>query len=783
MIKAIQVYFFYRDLDMTDFETGVSVVPRSSDLTTDLGNIQFLFTDKTGTLTRNEMVLKTLYCKPGETLDFPVINYEDLDQDYSAVMLNLITNHSVIPDIHGGSIDDPKYGASSPDEAAFLNAIYELGYILVGRAPNFLELRIQGHTVRAHILFSVEFDSNRKRSSVVVKFSEHKILGNFSGKVFLFCKGADSTVLPLCSSVLPEEEDMRFEYSSKGMRVLLFAYKEISATDTKHLLDFLSSSLSLEEESTIDCMNVLEEDLHMCGVSAIEDKLQDGVEECLFTLKAAGITIWMLTGDHIDTAVNIAISSRLLGPDSSVLEITSRSLEENFDSQSEQPILERMKFVFNEIHLMDTKPGVAIDGETLDWILENNETTGLLFSSIVSRAEAILLCRASPLQKEQIVELVRNHSGKLTLAVGDGANDCAMIQKAHIGIGIMGKEGLQAFNSSDYGISQFRFLRPLLLSHGRWCYKRNTTSVMYLFYKNFSLVIPNFLFATGSLWSGQKIYPEMMYQLFNVVLTALPIISFGVFDQDVPKIPSMCYPILYEEQLITPALSFFHIFIWVADSVWVGFVCFYLPSLAMGGTNITSLDGLPNSLFLVGSTIMFAVCLCVNLKIVIIAHRRNFWIETSVVLSVCAFILFLGIFSLVQFSAESTGVLFRILCTPLVYFLLIGGVIIGLAPSIVGKVVFKNFYPGVLEVVQRLYLNSVQSSKRLGGVTSVSRELRESRHDPNFAFAVADEVAVDHIKKFSYLPHKTDETDLEAFTPLESEMTLLKAHRPVSGMA
>ncbi|KAG8520245.1 Phospholipid-transporting ATPase IB, partial [Galemys pyrenaicus] len=95
----------------------------------------------------------------------------------------------------------------------------------------------------------------------------------------------------------------------------------------------------------------------------------------------------------------------------------------------------------------------------------------------------------SPLQKSEIVDVVKKRVKAITLAIGDGANDVGMIQTAHVGVGISGNEGMQATNNSDYAIAQFSYLEKLLLVHGAWSYNRVTKCILYCFYKNVVLYI------------------------------------------------------------------------------------------------------------------------------------------------------------------------------------------------------------------------------------------------------------------------------------------------------
>ena len=119
---------------------------------------------------------------------------------------------------------------------------------------------------------------------------------------------------------------------------------------------------------------------------------------------------------------------------------------------------------------------------------------------------------------------------KTTLAIGDGANDVSMILKAHVGVGIAGKEGLQAARAADYSIGQFRFLKPLLFIHGREAYRRNSTLILYNFFKNTLYVTTQYFFGFYSAFSGQVLYDPFIYQLYNMTMTTFPILWYSVFD-------------------------------------------------------------------------------------------------------------------------------------------------------------------------------------------------------------------------------------------------------------
>lgn len=133
--------------------------------------------------------------------------------------------------------------------------------------------------------------------------------------------------------------------------------------------------------------------------------------------------------------------------------------------------------------------GLVVDGRTLAFCLLPNQEQ--MFLQLAQRCTAVLICRATPLQKATVVKLVKERLQALTLAIGDGANDVGMIQCADVGVGISGQEGMQAVMASDYALVRFRHLRRLLTVHGHWAYHRLSVMVLYFFYKN---AVINYLF-------------------------------------------------------------------------------------------------------------------------------------------------------------------------------------------------------------------------------------------------------------------------------------------------
>lgn len=214
----------------------------------------------------------------------------------------------------------------------------------------------------------------------------------------------------------------------------------------------------------------------LMGGTAIEDRLQEGVPETIAELAKSGIKLWVLTGDKTETAINIGFSCNLLTTDMELLVLSTSNREDT--AKLLEDTLDRLVAESGQ----DKKYALVIDGTTLKYGLENATRDKVL--SLGMRCASVICCRVSPKQKAQVVNLVKKGLKVMTLAIGDGANDVSMIQEANVGIGISGVEGRQAVMASDYSIAQFRFLRKLLLVHGRWSYLRIAEMIMGFFFKN-----------------------------------------------------------------------------------------------------------------------------------------------------------------------------------------------------------------------------------------------------------------------------------------------------------
>jgi len=290
-----------------------------------------------------------------------------------------------------------------------------------------------------------------------------------------------------------------------------------------NLDDDAREALEIEFDKTVE--------YHLLGVTAVEDKLQDQVPETIENLLNAGIRTWILTGDKKETAINIGYACNLLTPD-----MKDNNLLHDIDHNNFKEIFQQMDREKGNLMVKSGNPaknGMVITGRTVEAIFESDQEIQDAFVRFALNCHSIVACRLQPSQKARIVRAIKEGTGCITLAIGDGANDEAMIKVSNIGVGIAGLEGTTAARASDYAISQFRMLNNLLFVHGRNCYRGTTYLVFYSFYKNMIHILSFFFFAFYSGFSAQPLYLEWVWQMWNTCFTAFPIFVYALVDRDV----------------------------------------------------------------------------------------------------------------------------------------------------------------------------------------------------------------------------------------------------------
>ncbi|CAJ0937664.1 unnamed protein product, partial [Mesorhabditis belari] len=675
VIRFIHSFWINNDKEMfyENGENSVSARAQSTTLNEELGQVQYVFSDKTGTLTRNIMTFNKCTIngvRYGDAIDSrgnylditettPSVDFSwnsDYEPEFKFYDWNLLDAcrkgtfevteffrllalcHTVMPERDNGRL---VYQAQSPDEAALTSAARNFGFVFRSRTPQSITISLNGVEEVYELLCILDFNNDRKRMSVITRNSQNKIR--------LYCKGADMMVMarlsPSTSPLLLDATNQHLaDFAAIGLRTLCLAYKDI---DNAAFDDWMNR----QREAAVDMYNrdekldalyeEMERNLTLLGATAIEDKLQDGVPEAIARLAAANIKIWVLTGDKTvrNYSINIAYSCHLLTDDMSEIMVIDGHSEQEVDVQLRdtwrafdaalaatrtarfgcttaveryideiinyvreiEKIKDEKKNLSTSIidrreyrpieHLSKARPptasarmperfdietiheegeyannqngtqsanrgaplspnsgeggGVAlvINGDSLGFAL--TDRLAATFLEIACKCQAVICCRVTPLQKAQVVDLVKRNKKAVTLSIGDGANDVSMIKTAHIGVGISGQEGMQAVLASDYSIGQFKYLERLLLVHGRWSYIRMCKFLSYFFYKNFSFTLTHFWYSFFCGYSAQTVFDAILIACYNLFFTALPVLAMGALDQDVDADTSLRFPKLY----------------------------------------------------------------------------------------------------------------------------------------------------------------------------------------------------------------------------------------------
>ncbi|KIM48588.1 hypothetical protein M413DRAFT_437796 [Hebeloma cylindrosporum] len=814
-VRTCQAAFIYFDSDICYEKTNQATPARTWNLSDDLGQIEYIFSDKTGTLTQNSMLFKMCSIagkayrgtsveveqsnSPSSTSpsvakfnDSDLLNdiqYAANNNDFNASILDyfftvLSLCHTVlaVTDPESGNIE---YKAQSPDEAALVQAASDVGFVFLGKDRETLSIRTphSGHVEKYELLEILEFTSARKRMSVVLRRIN---MDSDKDEVLLLTKGADNVIFERLLITEAQEEMKREtevhlrEFASNGLRTLTLAYKTIPMHEYEAWrLRYQQATISLEnrEEQVDNVADELEQQLQLLGATAIEDRLQDGVPETIEDLKKAGIKIWVATGDKLETAIAIGRSTNLINPSSNIVIIrggSRRPVHEQMINASAQFFPEQQATTKDQLASPSTegssghhiplqrintgvtsivgedngeRPGgfvLVVDGSALLEAFADDENKEILLRLAIL-CDGVICCRVSPLQKALIVRLIKDGLGAMTLAIGDGANDVSMIQAADVGVGISGEEGLQAVNSSDFAIGQFRFLKKLLLVHGHWSYARNGVMILNFFYKN---IVPVGLLAWFQIydgWSANYVMDYIFILFWNSLWTIAPVIGVGLFDRFLDSRVLMDFPQLYRYGREGTWFGTKPFLVYMLDGVIQSAIIYFL--ILYTYTSPTSrTDGYDGYINEFSTTMAISAVLVVNLFTGFTAAAWTWWIFFAVVIGIIVQWVFTVIYSLISPGYAVTTLygnyyyVFRSayfwLCIPIT-------VSLSLAPRLLYKAWKFGYSAGDLEtfqLLQKIYPNQDLSTflhrgPEYGAVaptqrptSSVSR-VASSRHD------------------------------------------------------
>ena len=754
IVKLFLSFFINWDIKMFSFVKQKFSKVNSISILEELGNVDYIFSDKTGTLTSNKMIFKyAIIDKKIFKYNNNIQNNYNLNNFNKEKILfgdkyfgNLIKENLIYlnnPSFQNGSDDNNSlnnsnqnnknfismikiineywkalslcnecianqkkeitnnnnnfvnnnfyYTGINPDDVELVRIADLQGFSLLNSQNGMKNLKINDDEKKHEILNYINFSSDRKRMSIILK--------DESNVIKIYTKGADCEILKRLSKNNNNIEKINFikskidKYSKKGYRTLLIGYKEISKEDYEkwnNELKTYKKNIQRKKKLIEKNNNKIENELILLGGTIVEDKLQDGVPECIKELRMAGIKIWVLTGDKCDTAENIALSCNLINENQKIFRIISLDNHEKkfkksffpeihkFQKEFEQFIIDKKnngnviydidnffsfdndksnlelnlkkkeddkilcnlninnnKENFNNSNLLlninniknknsfsqkeeeiikkkykKNKKNFLFSNKKLDIFYEESmfnfkdnsklpQFSMIIESSILSAifankvytyqffkiallANTVICCRVSPIQKSKVIKFVKNFSpNSITLAIGDGGNDVSMLLESHIGIGIYGEEGNAAVQASDVSIGEFKFLRRLLLFHGRVDNNRIGQLILYFFYKNFVFTTTQYFFGFFCFMSGQTIIDDWLITLYNLVFTALPLVVQALSDFDILEKDSReakkLFPFLYRESReVLPKFNIQNFIFYLSRGLLISTITFYI---------------------------------------------------------------------------------------------------------------------------------------------------------------------------------------------------------------
>ena len=649
-------------------------IARNSTIPEELGRISYVFSDKTGTLTKNEMIFKkialeqeefgeenfnelnTILSKDCQDDDAPLLDIVNMDKNNiegpksqesssleedslnsnpisttkkrkklrrqrNKIIRDIITSmvlcNNVTPIKDDKNPDTITYQASSPDEVALVKFAETLKMRLLARSDKEIIIKDSAdHLEEFEILANFPFSSDTKRMGIILKNKKYK-------HIIYYLKGAENVMIKFVKkeyiSFISENAE---NLATKGLRTLVLTQKIISENDFDEWNKEYKNALTAMEnrkEKIAEVVSKLENNMDFLCVTGVEDLLQDEVANTIDNLRNAGMKVWMLTGDKVETATCISISAGIKSKNQSIF--TIRNDEFSHESK-EDDIRELRKKLEDYRKKISIDPHIfIIDGDSLDLALNYCEED---FFTTTMNAPSVVCCRCSPTQKRKIVKTIKNYTTARTAAVGDGGNDVAMIQEADVGIGIVGKEGLQASLAADYSIKEFKSLSVLLLWWGRISYKNTSTMANFIIHRGLIISLNQFIFSYIFYYNPVPMYSGFLSFGYSTIFTSLPSISV-LLDQDIAKINVLKFPSLYKVLLKGRELNLKSFLFWLFKSI-------FQAAVIMFGSFLIFKD----NIFLKIVTVTFTALIYLEILNVYLEINTYHWLMFVAFVSTCA---------------------------------------------------------------------------------------------------------------------------------------------------
>ncbi|XDG07423.1 hypothetical protein ABKA04_007038 [Annulohypoxylon sp. FPYF3050] len=826
IVRTLQAVFIYSDVEMYYEKIDYPCIPKSWNISDDVGQIEYIFSDKTGTLTQNVMEFKkatingqpygeayteaqagmqkrlgidvvkeaakareqiaagklhaleglrkihnnpylhdddVTFIAPDFVDDLQGESGEEQKEANAHFMLALALCHTVIAEISPGDPPKIEFKAQSPDEAALVSTARDMGFTVLAQTTDGIKLNVMGEEIHYPILNTIEFNSSRKRMSAIVKMPD--------GRIILFCKGADSIIYSRLKR--GEQAELRKTtaehlemFAREGLRTLCIAQRvlpEQEYLEWRKEHDKAATALQDREEKLEEVADKIEQELTLLGGTAIEDRLQDGVPDTIELLGRAGIKLWVLTGDKVETAINIGFSCNLLNND---MELINLKLEDDESGKtSDDEYLNQIEAELDK-NLMNfgisgsdedlaharknheppaPTHALVIDGFTLRWVL--NDRLKQKFLLLCKQCASVLCCRVSPAQKASVVSMVKNGLDVMTLSIGDGANDIAMIQEADVGVGIAGVEGRQAVMSADYAIGQFRFLQRLVLVHGRWSYRRMAEAIANFFYKNMVWCLSILWFQCFCNFDITYLYEYTYIILFNLIFTSVPPIVIGVLDQDVSDAVSLAVPQLYRRGIERLEWTQHKFWMYMVDGAYQSVMNFFITYLTFAPTSAVTANGLDVSdRYRLGAYVAHSSVITINLYILINTYRWDWLTLLIIVVSDLLIFFWTGVYTTSTYASTFYGAAPQIYGEASFWACLIATPIISLAPRYAIKALRKVFIPRDVDIIREQVAMGMfdsptekEDASEAMAKSSSSHSSSSSRHKRHQQFASVDE--------------------------------------------